>query len=691
VQRIGIDIGGTFTDITLVRGDGSVELWKQDTTPEDPVQGVEAGLRGLSSHLGLDLEALMAETELVIHGTTIATNTVIQRNGPRLGLLCTNGFRDIIYLRDGFKPERFNMHLAHPRDLVERVDRIPIPERIGPSGEVLIELDEEAVRQGARTLARAGVGALAVAFLWSVVNPEHELRAAEIARAEMPGVPVLCSSEILPEIREWERTTATLISAYVAPGLDGYLRRFEQLLRTLGHGREPLIMQVNGGCASVDELLRRPVYGLASGPAAAPAAALYDGSHAGDGAGLITADMGGTSFDVSMVRAGRPAMSRDLRVDEQPLGVSGVDVHSIGAGGGSVAWVDSGGALRVGPESTGAVPGPACYGVGEKPTVTDANVVLGYLQPSAFLGGRRSLDARRSAAAIERDVASPLSIDLVSAAAGILAVADANMVGAIRAVSTERGIDPRAFALVAGGGAGGLHAARLARALGIKRVIVQPEAGTLCSFGMTVTDVRCDVSAALHSHLSEVDRATVGELFTDLTQRATSRLAAQGFSGATMSLHRSVDARYPGQLHELTVPIEPVEGREFDRAAVLESFHELHRAQFTYDRREIEDLELLHWRVEAIAALVDTASQPGAGPAATEPASDGGPTGSVRAWFPELGWQETDTWAAPLVPGLRVPGPAIVQAPTTTVLVNHGDTLTVGNRGVLVIETGTAD
>jgi N-methylhydantoinase A len=685
VQRIGIDIGGTFTDITLVRADGSVELWKHDTTPDDPVRGVEAGLRELSASLGESLNRLMATTELVIHGTTIATNAIIERTGPRLGLLCTRGFRDIIYLRDGFKPDRFNMHLPHPRDLVERVDRMPIPERIGPRGDVLVPLDEDAVSEAARALASRDVGALAVSFLWSVVNPDHEQRAAELARRELPGVPVLCSNEILPEIREWERTTATLISAYVAPGLDSYLRRFRQLLHDLGHTREPLIMQVNGGCASVEELLRRPVYGLASGPAAAPAAALYDVPRNDGSASLITADMGGTSFDVSMVRRGRVAMSRDLRVDEQPLGVSGVDVHSIGAGGGSIAWVDSGGALRVGPQSTGAVPGPACYGVGEQASVTDANVVLGYLQPSAFLGGRRTLDAARAASAIERQVAEPLSIDLIAAAAGILAVADANMVGAIRAISTERGIDPRSFTLVAGGGAGGLHAARLARALGIRRVLVQPEAGTLCSFGMTVTDVRCDVAAALHSHLSSVEAGTIVELFSELTERATSRLAAQGFSGATVRTERSVDARYPGQLHELTVPLTSADGNGYDGGVLLEHFHALHRAHFTYDRRDIDDLELLHWRVEAIATLAGSEDSPGEPP----PAQAGAlvcEADSVRVWFPESGWRETDVWTAPLEPGFVTSGPAIVQVPTTTVLLGAGDTLIVGPRGVLTIE-----
>ena len=683
MQRVGIDIGGTFTDITLVRADGSVELWKQDTTPDDPVRGVETGLGGLSAHIGQDLGRLMAETELVIHGTTIATNAVIERTGPRLGLLCTHGFRDIIYLRDGFKPDRFNVHLPHPRDLVQRVDRIPIPERIGPHGQILLPIDEDAVRAAARTLASRDVGAVAVAFLWSVVNSEHELRAAELARQELPGVPVLCSSEILPEIREWERTSATLISAYVAPGLESYLRRFQQLLRDLGHPRDPLIMQVNGGCATVDEVLRRPVYALASGPAAAPAAALYDAPP--DGGGLITADVGGTSFDVSMVREGRVATSRDLRVDEQPIGVSGVDVHSIGAGGGSIAWVDSGGALRVGPQSAGAVPGPACYGIGEQATVTDANVVLGYLQPTAFLGGRRTLAAERAAEAIERHVAAPLSIDPVAAAAGILAVADANMVGAIRAITTERGIDPRSFTLVAGGGAGGLHAARLARALGIRRVMVQPEAGTLCSFGMTVTDVRCDIAAAFHTRVSAIEPETARSIFAELAERATARLAAQGFGGAAVRLHRAVDARYPGQLHELTVSLDFGGADGYDGTSLIKRFHELHWAHFTYDRPEIDDLELLHWRVEAIAELVERGEAANGSIAVVAPA-EAPPAGSLRAWFPEVGWCDARKLAAPLRPGIVVAGPAIVQVPTTTVLVSPGDTLRVAPRGVLMID-----
>ncbi|HEV3034121.1 MAG TPA: hydantoinase/oxoprolinase family protein [Solirubrobacteraceae bacterium] len=673
--RIGVDVGGTFTDFTVARSSGELLLWKEDTTPDDPGRAVLSGLHAVAEQLGTDLGGLLSSTELLVHGTTVATNMLIQRNGPTIGLLCTKGFRDVLYFRDGYKPQRFNMKLAHPQELVDRWLRVGVTERFVPDGSEIAELDEQEVRQAARHFAEAGVKAVAVTFLWSMLYPQHELRAAEILTEELPGVQVVCSHTVLPEIREWERTSATAISAYIIPRISEYLTNLERELVQAGLKRPPLIMQINGGCARIPDILRVPVNILASGPAAAPAAAMYFADSVGED--LITVDMGGTSLDVCMIQGGRAAMSRDIQVEDQPIGVSAVDVHSIGAGGGSIAWIDGGGALRVGPRSAGSRPGPACYDFGgEEPTVTDANVVLGYLDPDAFLGGRRRLRDDLSVAAVDSRVGVPLGLSTVEAAAGIVRVVNANMVGAIRAVSIERGLDPRRFTLVCGGGAGGLHATELARELGMQRVFVPLEAGVFCAFGMTVTDVRHDHLAALHAVSDSIDLDSVNALLGELERQAAGQLLEEGFQSSEIRLERSVDARYPGQVHEITVPVpdSPV----LDAQAVTElerTFHERHRAQFAYSRESMP-IECLHWRVAAVGASRgwprQVASANGNQPLSAQPAR-------IRQAFFAAAGGLVDTRVHDvheLVVGVQVEGPALVVAPTTTIVLHPGDTLT---------------
>jgi N-methylhydantoinase A len=706
-SRIGVDIGGTFTDFTVLHESGGVTLWKEATTPDDPARGFSAGLANLARALRLSVEELVAGAQVFVHGTTIATNAVLQRRGARVGLLCTEGFRDVLYFRDGYKRERFNLRLAHPEELVPRRLRIGVRERIGAGGEVLQALDEDGVRSAAARFAAAGVHAVAIALLWSVANPEHERRAAELLREELPGVSVIASSDVLPEIREWERTSATVLSAYVGPAITDYLTELESRLLALGLRNRLLVMCCNGGCAGVDEIVRRPVGALASGPAAAPAAALHRAAQL-DATNLISVDVGGTSCDVCVVREGRAIVSREIRVADQPLGVGAVDVHSIGAGGGSVAWIDDGGALRVGPFSAGAQPGPACYGAGgERPTVTDANVVLGYLDPIAFLGGRQRLVAPLAERAIEQHVAAPLGLSVHEAAAGIRQVVDASMVGAIRAVSTERGIDPRAYTLVAGGGAGPLHASVLARSLGIERVLVPREAGTLCAFGMTVTDIRHDEVASLHQLSSKLDLERVRATCAGLEERVRQKLTASGVPGDAIELERYVDARYQGQLYELTVRV-PGELRDAGLAAQLErAYHSEHERLYTFSRAELP-VEVLHWRVVGVgraqlAAGRGTALQSvpaGRGTAQNSASAErrarrqSVPADGVhqrQAYFAAGGWSTISVHEAErMPPGASLEGPAVVQAATTTILLEQADTLEVGEEGDFVLSVGQA-
>lgn len=671
--RIGVDIGGTFTDFTVVKPSGEVLLWKEDTTPDDPARAIAIGLNTIAKQLGMDTNGLLSETHIFVHGTTVATNMVIERNGPTIGLLCTKGFRDILYFRDGYKPDRFNIHMPHPQPFVDRWLSIGVPERIDRDGNEITPLDEDAVRAAADRFRQVDVKAIAVSFLWSMMSPQHELRAAEILQEELPSVHVICSHAVLPEIREWERTSATVLSAYILPRVVDYLRTLEERLSVEGLDRPLLVMQINGGCGRVTDLLQKPVNILDSGPAAAPAAALHFMHKSKIGNNLITCDMGGTSLDVCVIKEGHASMSRNIQVENQPIGVPAVESHSIGAGGGSIAWVDNGGALRVGPSSAGSRPGPACYDMGgNMPTVTDANVILGKLAPEAFLGGRRVLREDLAEIAINEHVAQPLGLSTLEAAAGIISVVNANMAGAIRAVSVEQGVDPRQFNLVCGGGAGGLHAVQLARELGIQRVFVPLEAGVLCSFGMTVTDVRHDHVDAYHAISDNIHLMKLNHLFAELETKAKKELLEEGFEEHQIYIERFVDARYPGQIHELTIPVSSSSTLTEKQIEEMEAnFHSKHETQFAYSRREMP-VECLHWRVVAMGRQI----------VETDVESQQTQENVIPQSFRSVYFDDAKNFIqapvynmAKLGIGCSVKGPAIIIASTTTVVIHPGDIL----------------
>jgi N-methylhydantoinase A len=683
--RIGVDIGGTFTDLVVAADDGSTLLWKEDTTPANPEQAVQGGLVRVAELLGHDLRGLLSQVSLFVHGSTVATNMVVQRSGARVGLICTRGFRDVLYFRNGFKWNRFDPRLPRPDDFVPRRLRVGVRERIGADGALVEPLDEATVVDAARVLGAAGVDAVAVALLWAHANPAHEQRVRELVAEELPGTAVLLSSDILPELGEWVRTSATVLSAYVYAGSRDYLERLGEWLGAQGLEASLLVMQVNGGCASLEQTLRVPVNTVHSGPAAAPAAALQVGKRL-SARDMISIDMGGTSFDVCLIKDGEVPRSRSIEVEHQPIGIPGVEIHSIGAGGGSIAWIDAGGALRVGPHSAGAHPGPAAYGEGgDRPTVTDANILLGYLSPDAFLGGRRVLRADLAEAAVRRHVAEPLGIDALNAAAGIIRIVNQNMVDAIGVVSVERGIDPRPFVLIAGGGAGALHAGRLAVELGMTRVLVPAESGTLSASGMTVSDVRHDYARALHASSVEPQLESANELLAELDTRARADLARSGFTDGRLRVQRWVDSRYVAQVHELMVPVPDGPLDVASLLAVAESFHRLHEARYGWSARE-RAVEFLHWRATG-TGLIDTRIEQRLDelePVPADPAS----TGSRPAWFDELGgFVETPSFAADRFPrGGELRGPAVVDSETTTIVVSPGQRLLADGLGTFLLE-----
>lgn len=688
--RIGVDIGGTFTDLTVADDHGRTLLvWKEDTTHGRYAEAIKQGLRAIADELGRSLRELLEDVGVFVHGSTIATNMLIERNGPTVGLIATEGFRDVLYFRDAFKAERYNVHLERPAPVVERRLRLGVDERIVRDGTVERPLDEATVRAAAATLRDADVSAVAVSLLWSHVNPVHEQRVRELLTEELPDTPILLSSDVLPEHGEWVRTSATALSAYVFPATATYLRELEGWLAEEGLGSGLLVMQINGGCADVGQCLRTPVALTHSGPAAAPVAARHAARRVSEAASsdVITIDMGGTSFDVTLVQRGRVPIARGLEIDHQPIGVPGVDLHSIGSGGGSLAWVDTGGALRVGPDSAGSMPGPAAYdNGGTRPTVTDANLVLGYL-PEQLLGGRKALSRSLAEQALLREVGAPLGLSAVEAAFGVLRVVEEDMAGAMRAVSVERGIDPRGFMVVAGGGAGPLHAARLARRLEIRQVLFPAEAGGLSSFGMTVTDVRHDYSFASHATTTAFPQDTVAAGYAELRERADADLRASGLDPATARYELSVDARYEGQVHTLITPVSEADLGPRALATLRSSFDAAHAARFSYDMPS-RPVEFLQWRLSAVVPrrtdVHETfVSSPGVD---AEPARRG-----LRPAVFDLrsGPVETPVFDAVALPaGATVAGPAILDSATSTIVVPPGDSLTADGNGNFLLTVG---
>ena len=561
---IGVDVGGTFTDLVALH-EGELTLLKVPTT-RPPDRGVSEGLSQLAIQAGFDL----CQTDRLIHGTTAATNALLEGRWAKTALITTEGFRDVLAIGRQNRPELYDWSVGRPEPMVPRERRYELTERVGPAGEVLTELDETTLDQLIPELREAE--AIAICFLFAYLNPTHEQRVrARLERAL--SVPVVCSSDVLPEYREYERTSTTVVSAALRPIVGHYLERLSNRLENDGVRAPLAIMQSNGGLARSSVAARHPERLLLSGPAGGVAGAQYVSELAGF-SNVITLDMGGTSCDVSLIENGRPQQRAETRVGGHEVRAPMVNVHTVGAGGGSIAWIDAGGALRVGPHSSGADPGPAAFGTGEEPTVTDAHLVLGRFDPERPLGGRR-LDLARARRAIETQVAHPLEMGVEDTALGILSIASAHMERAIRVVTVEQGHDPREFALLAFGGAGPLHAPSLAETLGIKTVIVPPAAGVLSALGMLTTDERQDRVQSMVRPASQVDPDDVRGRFAELRADAERELSAERLD------HRmSVELRYRGQAYSLDLDLP--DAMDASIAELNDRFHGAHRERYGY-------------------------------------------------------------------------------------------------------------
>jgi N-methylhydantoinase A len=598
---VGVDIGGTFTDLVLYDpANGAITVHKTPTTVGNPSEGMVRGIIELCQQAGI----AASEIETVLHGTTIATNAILQYDGVRTGLLTTEGFRDILHIGRHQRPLHYSIMQDIPwqaRPLVQRRHRKTVSERIDAAdGSVVVPLDEDGVRVAAREFREAQVEAVAVGFLSSYINPVHELRAREILEEELPGVFITTSSELFPQFREFERFTTAAINAFVGPKVAKYLKDLKSALIERSIHVRLHVMMSNGGMATVDAASEKPATLLMSGPAAG----VLGGKWCGDRAGrrkLITFDMGGTSADIGIVTEQGivQAPARDTSIEGYPLLVPMLDLHTIGAGGGSVAYVDSGGAFRVGPRSASARPGPACYGFGGlEPTVTDAQVVLGRIDPANFLGGAMVLKPNLAEEAV-RSLAGRLGLSLEETAEGIITIANNNMAAAIRSRTVQRGLDPREFALVAFGGAGSLHAAELAESLDIPEVIIPPYPGINSAMGLLTTDLRYDQMHTILMLSSQTDFGRVNDILAKQTEELSRRLESDGIGRAESTIERSLDCRYVGQGYELRVSMPTQQLDERSLARLIEDFHEIHEREYDHCFRD-DPVEIVNLRTTAI-------------------------------------------------------------------------------------------
>ncbi len=590
MAKIGVDVGGTFTDLileTVLDGVPSVFVHKVPSTPSDQSQAVLKGIAEICGMAGVRPQ----DVTLVVHGTTVATNITLEHTGAEVGMLTTRGFRDILHIARHKRPHNFSMQFDVPwqsKPLVKRRNRIPISERIlPPSGAVAVPLAEDEVAAAAELFKSRGIEAVIVGFLFSFLNDAHEKRAAEIVRAAMPDAYVCCSSEVVDVMREYERFSTTAMNAYVGPKTSFYLRNLERKLREAGFAAELRVMQSNGGVATVETCTEKAVTILMSGPAGGVIGGRWAGELSGE-ANIITIDIGGTSADISTIPGGEIKIMnpRDTYVGAYPVLAPMIDLATIGAGGGSIAYIDEGGAFRVGPRSAGADPGPVCYGKGgREPTVTDAQVVLGRLDADKLLGGDLKVDRALAAKAISETLAKPLKMSIEEAALGILRVINSNMALAIRANSVARGYDPRQFALMAFGGAGPLHGAALATEIAAREMIVPPAPGITAAIGLLVTDMRYEFTRSVLTLLNTANQSDLDRINTDiekLEQLCRERLAADGVPQARQRFLRIAECRYQGQGFELRAAM-PEEALSFrNRDLVIANFHESHRRDYGY-------------------------------------------------------------------------------------------------------------
>jgi len=676
--RIGVDIGGTFTDVSIVDSVHNVHATKSLSIPSDPAKGVITALSQAAGQLGIALPDLLSRTSLFVHGSTIATNTLLERTGAAVGLLGTQGFRDTIEIRRGWRDNPWDHRTPWPAPVVPRHRRLSVVERIDVEGNAILPLDPSSVHKAIDRLLGFGVESIAVCLLNSYRNPDHEHRCRDIIAKHAPQAWLTLSSELAPIIGEYERASTAVINAYVAPRVVPYLKGLELHLRALGL-RKLLVVQSNGGVASVSQIARRPVAMLLSGPAAAAGALAHYQQDAAN-PHLISIEVGGTSCDVMMMKSGEIGMTDLLDIDRLRVAVPSVEITTVSAGGGSIAAVDEGGLLSVGPRGAGSYPGPACYERGGvHPTVTDAQLLLGRLRPGAFGGGAIALNRWLAEEAIRKHVAEPLRVQPVEAAAGIIRLAEQAMLHAVENVSIEKGLDPRRFTLVAGGGAGALHAASIARLAGCLNVFVPRLAGILCAFGMCNTNIRYDLQRGIPIALEQQHGTILTHAGVALIAEAIDLLQAEGFGPERQRFVTQWNIRYAGQ--QSTIPVTVERGDPI--TAIAGRFEAEHQRLFGHTqpdgRHQVVAIKVSGFGALDICLSVDHA---------TRSAGIARPDEYREIWVdPDHDWRVVPVFnESSLAPRVLIDGPAIVEEATTTILVGARDRLRVTAAGNYIIE-----
>ncbi len=671
-MRLSVDVGGTFTDLVVDDGDGELELHKTSTTSPDPIDGILTVLEIAATARGLTLHQFLAAADTFIHGTTRAINAVVTGNTAKTAFLVTAGHPDILLIREGGRTDPFNYRIPYPEPYVPRSLTFEVPERIGAAGEVVQPLDEGVIRRIAAALKERKVEAVAVCFLWSIVNPAHELQSGELLRQLLPGVALTLSHQLNPTLREYRRASSCCIDASLKPIMSAYLRDLQRRLKENGLGGRAFAVTSQGGISDISAMAERPILSLNSGPSMAPVAGRHYAKRAG-GATAIVTDAGGTTYDVSLVRNGAIPWTRETWIG--PLyqghmtGFPSVDVKSIGAGGGSIAYVDRGGMLHVGPASAGSNPGPACYGRGgTRPTVTDAAVALGYIDPEFFLGGRMKLAVDAAVAAIEGEVAKPLGLSVDDAALAIVDLATEAMVNAIEEITVKQGIDPEDTVMIGGGGAAGLNGVAIARRLRCKTVVFPDAGAALSAVGAVMSDLRAEVAHTEFMRTSHFDCERANRIFAQLKKQAQARSAASPTHAEASAIDYAIEGRYRSQVWEIEVALRgPMFAGEADVRQLVQDFHARHMELFGF-ADDGDEIEIIGWRAVCRTRIADT------GEGGKVKTSSHLGVGQRRPMtFRETGRIEAPSYdLESLRPGEPLAGPVIVESSFTTIVVHPG-------------------
>jgi len=661
---IGVDVGGTFTDFSLFNTKtGELFHYKHPSTPEDPSIAIVTGIKEILKSYNIKPE----EVEYLAHGTTVATNALIERKGARIGLITTKGFKDLMEIGWQKRPSLYDLLKPKPQPIMPGYWICEVEERISHDGSVLIPLNEDEVRKAVEYLKAQKVDGIAVCTIFSFLNPKHERRIKEIIKEIYPEAYISISSELIPEFREFSRMSTTVLNTYLGPVMKKYVYNFERSIKDTGIKVHSYVTQSNGSIISISETIDSPIKTAVSGPSAGVVGAVYIGEQCKRNK-IITFDMGGTSADISLIENGKPQLSSERLVEGYPARIPMIDIVTIGAGGGSIAYIDDGGALKVGPESAGAKPGPACYGIGgTRPTVTDANIILGKLNPKTILGGRFKVHMDLAEKAIKEHICDKTNFDVIQAANGIISVINSSMVRAVRLVSVERGYDVREFTLIAFGGAGPLHACEIASELGINTVVIPPSPGTLCSLGLLMTDVKFDLSRSKIMIAEKQNINEINEIFNKMIEEGKNMLIREGVAPERRSYKRFIDARYEFQNYEISIELPDCPITEAVLEQVIKDFHNEHERNYGY-YNEKNRVQIVNYRICAIGDIdKPTLKERPCDPNAALPL----PIETRNVFFQgQTDFIKTNVYQREkLVPGCTFTGPAILEQMDSTIIV----------------------